>query len=232
MITGAYVLLTIGGILYLGGWVMLLVLGFKKSVGWGLTILFLSWLVIPLIVFLVKYWDEARVGFLIMISGMLISSLAGFILVGSMASSAMAEFESLDMNQPQVSDLPYDEPAEQPSPAPVVDDGATEPTVESAPESTPDSDFDDFEDDDATDPPPPAGTALGERVEWVPLANLSNLGAYKDELVELHMKDGTVLRVTLDDVQGNTLRVTQRMGGGALGYPINLDLIEQIKVMK
>jgi hypothetical protein len=42
VITGAYLLLAIGGILALGGWVMLLVLGFKKSIGWGLTILFLS----------------------------------------------------------------------------------------------------------------------------------------------------------------------------------------------
>lgn len=229
MITGAYVLLTIGGILYLGGWVMLLVLGFKKSIGWGLTILFLSWLVIPLIVFLVKYWDEARVGFLIMISGMLISSLAGFILVGSMATSAMAEFESLDMNQPQVSDLPYDVPAEQPSPAPVVDSGASDPAVEPQPETEAPPGW---EDDEEFDQPPPAGTVLGERVEWVPLANVATLGAYIDELVELHMKDGTVLRVTLDDINGNSLRVTQRMGGGALGYPIEMDLIDEIYVMK
>lgn len=229
MITGAYVLLTIGGILYLGGWVMLLVLGFKKSIGWGLTILFLSWLVIPLIVFLVKYWDEARVGFLIMISGMLISSLAGFILVGSMATSAMAEFESLDMNQPQVSDLPYDVPAEQPSPAPVVDSGASDPAAEPQPETEAPPGW---EDDEEFDQPPPAGTVLGERVEWVPLANVATLGAYIDELVELHMKDGTVLRVTLDDINGNSLRVTQRMGGGALGYPIEMDLIDEIYVMK
>ncbi len=232
MITGAYVLLTIGGILYLGGWVMLLVLGFKKSIGWGLAILFLSWLVIPLIVFLVKYWDEARVGFLIMITGMLVSGVAGFILVGSMATSAMAEFESLDMNQPQVSDLPHGDEAEQPSPAPVADDGATDPTVEPQPEPTADFGLEDFAAEEETEQPPPAGTVLGEKVEWVPLANLASLGAYTEELVELHMKDGTVLRVTLDEINGNSLRVTQRMGGGALGYPISMDLIEQIYVMK
>jgi hypothetical protein len=230
VITGAYVLLTIGGILYLGGWVMLLVLGFKKSIGWGLTILFLSWLVIPLIVFLVKYWDEARIGFLIMISGMLVSALAGFILVGSMATSAMAEFESLEINQPQVSDLPYDEPDEQPSPAPSVDAGATDPALEQQPETAETLDWEDEEEE--IEQPQPAGTVLGERVEWVPLANTATLGAYVDELVELHMKDGAVLRVTLDDIDGNSLRVTQRMGGGALGYPIDMDLIDEIYVMK
>ncbi len=229
MITGAYVLLAIGSILYLGGWVMLLVLGFKKSVGWGLTILFLSWLVIPLIVFLVKYWDEARVGFLIMICGMAVSGLAGFILVGSMATSAFAEFESLDVNQPQVSNLPYDDPPEQPSPAPMVDDDDAIPPVAPLQDST--TDFE-LEDDAEDEKPPLAGTVLGERVEWMPLNNLATLGAYEGELVELHMKDGNVMRVTLDDIEGDTLRVTQRMGGGALAYPVNLDLIEQIHVMK
>jgi hypothetical protein len=228
VVTGAYLLLALGGILYLCGWVMLLVLGFKKSLGWGLVILFLSWLIVPLVVFLIKYWDEARLGFFVMVAGMLASGVGGFILVGSVATSAMAEFESFDRPKPEIVE---------PMPVEPYPDIAPEPTgIELEPQDELDEDepseTDQVEDVPEDERPPPMGAVLGERVEWQPLDTLSNLPAYEGELIELHMKDGTVLTVTLDDIRGGTLQVTQRVGGGAMTYNVQLDMVEQVKVVK
>ena len=229
MITGAYLLLAIGGILSLGGWVMLMVLGFKKSMGWGLVILFLSWLIVPLIVFLAKYWAEAKPGFFLLLTGTLASAIGWFALVGSMATSAMAEFESFDLTQPEVAQVePEVSPAEEESELPVSAGGdepyqpAAEPVEaeDLTPSPTP------------LPQPTPAGTVLGERVEWRPLVDLASLPAYEGELVELVMRDGTRLRVTLDAVERDVLQVTQRVGGGALGYTVKRSQIVEIQVMK
>jgi hypothetical protein len=226
--TGAYLLLAIGGILSLGGWVMLLVLGFKKSTGWGLTILFLSWLIVPLVIFLVKYWSEAKTGFLLMIVGTVASGIGWFAVVGSVATSAMADFESFDLTQPDVT-------VEQPATA--VPDEEPAPTLPD--EEVPPSSPEELPDEAALlatptpgPPPTPAGTVLGERVDWQPLPDGASLSAYVGELIEMHMRDGATLRVTLEAIEGDSLRVTQRVGGGALGYTVKRDLIGEIYVMR
>jgi hypothetical protein len=80
--------------------------------------------------------------------------------------------------------------------------------------------------------PTPAGAVLGERVDWRPLADPAGLAAYVSELVELRMRDGSVLHVTLERVEGDALRVTQRVGGGALSYPVERSLIAEIRVSR
>ena len=83
-----------------------------------------------------------------------------------------------------------------------------------------------------TRPALPAGTVLGERVDWQPLIDSGSLSAYVGELIELHMHDGTTLRVTLDAIEGDSLKVTQRVGGGALGYTVKRNLVDEICVMR
>ncbi len=225
MVTGAYLLLALGGILYLGGWVMLLVLGFKKSLGWGLVMLFLSWLIIPLIVFLIKYWDEAKLGFLVMVGGLLAAGVGGFVLVGSVATSAMAEFESFDLGQPQIQEEPADSTYSAVEPEPTE----VEPEPESA-DDTPATGESEAEPE--AERPPPAGAVLGERVEWKPLEDPAGLAAYEGEMVELHMTDGTQIRVILDSVRDDSLKVTQRVGGGSMAYSVNRNLVAEIWVVK
>lgn len=221
MVTGAYLLLALGGILYLCGWVMLVVLGFKKSLGWGLVILFLSWLFIPLIVFLIKNWDEGRLGFLVMVGGLLATGVGGFILVGSVATSAMAEFESFEMPQPHTAEQPAAEPYPSFEPEPTEIEAVPELIDEQPAPGKPEADR-----------PPPAGAMLGERVEWQPLDNLAALAAYQGEVVKLQMTDGSEITVTLDAVEGDVLRVTQRVGGGTMGYSVEENAVKQIFVVK
>ena len=228
MITGAYLLLAAGGILALGGWVMLLVLGFKKSIGWGLAILFLSWLIIPLVVFLAKYWSGAKTGFLLLVTGTVASGIGYFALVGSAATSAVGDFATFDLTPTEVvAEEPMPATAEAEEPPPVAGEDSPPVEGEEAVE----------EPGEARGPAPtalptPAGAVIGERVEWQPLVDLAGLSAFEGELIELHMRDGAVRRVTLDAVDGDHLQVTQRVGGGALGYSVDRSLIAEIYVAK
>jgi hypothetical protein len=229
VITGAYLLLAIGGILSLGGWVMLTVLGFKKSFGWGLAILFLSWLIIPLVIFLTKYWGEAKTGFLLLVVGTVVSGIGWFAVVGSVATSAMAEFETFELT-------PTEAPVEEPI-APPFEEEPTPVMAEASPAATAAEEAIGASLEAASPTPPvalptPAGTVLGERVEWQQLIDPANLPAHVGELVELRMRDGSVLRVTLDGVEPGSLRVTQRVGGGALSYPVRRSQIVEVHVTR
>jgi hypothetical protein len=236
MITGAYILITLGGVLYLAGWVMLIVTAFRMGIGWGLVVLFLAWLVIPLVIFLVKYWAEARSGFLVMLAGLITAGLGGFVLVGSVATSAMAEFENLEVEpfettQPMVieesggaeapsavdeSGTPFDDP-EWPTRSPVAEEAA-EITEEVEPTPT---------------RPPLQGTAgLGSRLNWRPLTNTTDLPGYVGELIELRLQEGEVIRVTLVAVERDVLHVNQRVGGGSMSYAVPMELIKEIHVAK
>jgi len=229
VITGAYVLLAIGGILCLGGWVMLTVLGFKKSIGWGLAILFLSWLVLPLVVFLIKHWGEAKTGFLPLVAGTVVSGIGWFAVVGSVATSAVAEFETFDLAPTEVPALQPPALPRDDEPLPVVADeeamaDVLEPVAAAAaPAASPTP---------TVAPPTPAGAVLGERVEWQPLIGAGDLSTHVGELVELRMRDGGILRVTLDAVEPDVLRVTQRVGGGALSYPVRRSQIAEVHVAR
>jgi hypothetical protein len=228
--TGAYLLLSIGAILSLGGWVMLTVLGFKKSIGWGLAILFLSWLIIPLVIFLTKYWAEAKTGFLLLVVGTVVSGIGWFAVVGSVATSAMAEFETFELTPTEV---PVEEPIAAPAedePPPTVIEG--EPATAVAEEAATDVPLEVSSPTPVVALPTPAGAVLGERVEWEQLIDPAHLSAHVGELVELRMRDGSVLRVTLDGVEPDALRVTQRVGGGALSYPVRRSQIAEIHVAR
>jgi hypothetical protein len=234
MITGAYILITLAAILYLVGWVMLIVTAFRMSIGWGLVVLFLSWLLIPLVIFLVKYWADAKVGFFVMLSGIMAGGLGGFILVGSVATSAMAEFENLELEpfettQPMViedsadtgrptesgeSPSAFDDP-QWPTPSPGVDR---------------DSELDEYADEEAQRPPLAGTAGLGNRINWRLLMNRAELSGFVGELIELRLKDGEALRVTLTAIEGDVLKVNQRVGGGSMSYAVPAELIDEIYV--
>ena len=230
MTTGAYLLLSIGAILSLGGWVMLTVLGFKKSIGWGLAILFLSWLIIPLVIFLTKHWAEAKTGFLLLVVGTVVSGIGWFAVVGSVATSAMAGFETFELTPTEV---PVEEPIAAPAedePPPTVIEG--EPATAVVEEAATDVSLGVSSPTPVVALPTPAGAVLGERVEWEQLIDPAHLSAHVGELVELRMRDGSVLRVTLDGVEPDALRVTQRVGGGALSYPVRRSQIVEVHVTR
>jgi hypothetical protein len=221
MMTIAWILIAIGSVASFVGFIILVIAAFRVSIGWGLAILFLSGLLIPLILFLVKYWPEAKNGFLIQLVGWVLSAVGVFVLVGSMASAAMAELEDFEipqeLRQGDFESLPSEpgtfesEPVSEPASLPPT------PTPLPTPEPTP--------------TPVDEGPATYELEAAVDedLIEYDDLEKHVGALVEIRLKDGSRARVRLESVTPDKLRVNQRLGGGSMSYSINRDTIKEIR---
>lgn len=213
MLTVAYILMAIGAIFSLVGGLIVVIAAFRVSVVWGLVVLFLSWLVVPLVIFLVKHWPEARTGFLIGLGGWVVTGLGWFFLAGSLATTAMAELESFETSED--SSRPTFEMVE-----PVIDEpeiAEPSPTPEPTPEPTPPP-----ESELGDEASPLARDAEVERVD------LDDIDQYIGRVLDIRIRDGKLTRVVLDEVTADALQVTQRMGGGSVSYSIPRDTIEEI----
>ena len=80
----------VASIVSLVAFVWLCVVAFKKHIGWGLAVFFLS--PIAAIVFAIKYWQDSKKPFLIYAG-----SVAAFFVLAILAFSSMGGFEMMDM---------------------------------------------------------------------------------------------------------------------------------------
>jgi len=227
MIVLAYVLMAIGGLATLVGGIMLLVAAFRVSVGWGLTVLFLSWLIVPLLIFLVKYWREARAGFLITVGGCAVSAVGWFVLSGSTMTTDMAQFQGFEVER-----RPFDQAAttDPPSERFTWDTEGSEtpaPTVRvETPTPTPEPSTNQDEADDEGEASPFSRTPRQRVIACADAAD------HVGSIVTLKLKDGSRSDVILDAVTESELRVTQRMGGGSVTYTVPRDAVEEIAVYR
>jgi hypothetical protein len=220
MLTVAYVLIAVGGLALLVGAVLVVVAAFRINQGWGLVVLFLSWLIIPLIVFALRYWSRARAGLLIAIGGLVVSGLGWFVFLGS-AAMALTEPEPFEYPRP-AEDTRLDEDKETSSafgnaaatapPTPTV--APPQPTSTPTPEPT------------RTPQPTPTRVA-NSMWRTVPYRELDQ---YLGSRAQLTLSDGTSLSVVLESVSPNRITVAQRMGGGWVSYPVQRDTIREIQV--
>ncbi len=224
METASYMLIAIGGLAALAGFLVVVTVAFRVSVGWGLAVLFLSWLVIPLVVFLVKYWPEARAGFLLSVSGWVISGVGSFLLAGSLATNAVAELD--DYNPPprqraaDAAAVAADE-AEITRAESVASAGPAVPTTTPSPLPRPS--------------PSPHREAPADRADpspTPPVIPLDEAGEHLGETVMVDLTDGTSRRVVIDAVASDGLRVTQQVGGGAMSYPLRWEVVAGIRPLR
>ena len=220
MLTIAYILIAVGGLALLVGGVLLVVSAFRINTGWGLVVLLLSWLIIPLVVFALRYWPRARTGLLIALAGLVVSGLGWFIFVGSAAMS-VAETEPLEysrgiqMTRPEgesetASNFDYSES----SPQPTETAPLPQPTATPTPEPT-----------RAPDPTP---TRVANSIwQTVPYAEIDQ---YIGERIQLELTDGNSMTVVLESVSPNRITAAQRMGGGWVTYPVQREAIRHIRV--
>jgi hypothetical protein len=221
MLTLAYILVTVGGVISLAGGIILLVAAFRVSVGWGLALLFLSWLVIPLVVFLVTHWAEARAGFLISIAGWVVCGVGGFVFIGSGFSTAMAEIEDFEtpqgVEQPMFETAAPDVPEEEPA-TPV-----TPPTPTAIPTPvtsvTAESLVDEANLEFASRDQPPE----------VRILSFEELEEFVGQTIVIRLRDGKEMQVVLDSVDGDAVQVIHRMGGGTVSYQVKRESIEEIQ---
>jgi hypothetical protein len=83
-------ILVVAGIASLIGTVMFIVAAFRVSLVWGLLVLFVPF---AGLVFLIKYWPQAKRGFVISLAGSAVAGIGFFVMAAGAASSAHAQFK-------------------------------------------------------------------------------------------------------------------------------------------
>ena len=220
MLTIAYVLIAVGSLALLVGGVLVVVAAFRINRGWGLVVLFLSWLIIPLIVFALRYWPKARTGLLVSLFGLIVSGIGWFVFLGfeAMTLTAPEPFEysrpsqemSLGNDNEAASGFGSTEAAAPPTATVALPQPTTTPTPE------------------PTRVPEPTPTQVTNSM-WrtVPYRELDQ---YMGARIQLVLTDGTGLSVVLESVSRDRITVAQRMGGGWVSYPVPRDTIREVRV--
>jgi hypothetical protein len=203
------VLMAIAGLLCLVSWIWLLVAAFRVSLVWGMVLLLLAWTLIPVIVFAVRYWDEAKLPLALYGAGISLAAaayVAAFMTLGreldrsieTTGRAATADDESL---------LPRPRPTSLPTHA------SWEAVVDEIDETT-----------DATwQSLVPSPTPVAGGLEW------DELGSLVDHKLTVELKNGTVTTAVLEAVEPHRMRVRHVIGGGEAAYWIERDQITRVR---
>jgi hypothetical protein len=178
------------------------------------------------VVFLVKYWAEARTGFLVSIGGWVLTGIGWFVFAGSIASTAMAEFENFEIQQPSAVDQPvFDAGAESgewndDESAPWAGPDPTEiPAPTPTPTPMPAEEYEELQ------------ASLAETAAKQKIITFEQAAEHLGEWVRLDLNDGSSATVTIDSVNERGLQVTQRVGGGSVSYPVQRNSIKELRLL-
>jgi hypothetical protein len=212
-------LLAIGGLIGLVAWVWLVVLAFRTSIGWGLLILLLGWTVIPIIIFAVHHWDEARRPLVLCGIGVVVWLAAA----GLAALGFGIELESV---------VPGGDSTRRRGTSTVVDDNVLPPPRPTAQPTHPswEAVVREMQRDPVgwetfvPSPTPVTGRPRAGALSWDQLE--SNLG----RSVVIELENNTDVTATLEAVEPQRIRVRHVIGGGVAAYWIDRDQIRLIRV--
>jgi len=218
MVLGVF-LAVVGGLASFAAGIWLVVLAFRESVLWGL-----ATLLIPFagLVFVIKFWDEAKRPFLISLASGAVYGLGVFMILGSGASQMAARMAEMDQSEWQTTGS--EDFLQESTPVPTLTPTAT-PT------------FDEIEEDvrarlEAAEawtpsPQPSATPTLPPHYEKITIREI--LQERMGERVLLRLRSGKWVTVTLRALDEDILDVKQRMGGGAMEYTIEVDDVVEVR---
>jgi len=224
-------LMAVGGLGSLAAFVWLLVIAFRESTAWGLASLFIPF---AALVFVLKFWDQAKLPFFGCLAG---SALGLFAAVGySMTSVNIGIEEYADLGErvawesPTVESLPDIEPEDE-SDVQVEDPGpdqtgeVIDELMESAAElrTTDHEDALEILDEAGVPPPPPRAHRDGT------LVPISTLGSFQGERIVLILKSLERVSAYVVGVDGNSVKLRHRVGGGSVIYRIDFDDIKEVR---
>lgn len=228
------VLMVVGSLGSLAAFVWLLVIAFRESTGWGLVCLFIPFAVL---VFTVKFWDQAKLPFFGCLAG---ATLGLFAAVGySMTSVNIGIEEYADLGEsvaweaptlePYPSIEPEDEPnVQQEDPEPNQISEILDEVIESSAElRTPD-----HEDaleilDETGDPPRPP--RIHRDGHLIPVSRLESL---QGERVVLILNSLERVSAYVVGVDGDSVKLRHRVGGGSVIYTIQFDGIKEVRTRR
>lgn len=196
------VLLVVAGLVLTVASIMTVVLAFRRSLGWGLLVLFVPF---ASVVFLYRFWPETRRAVQVTLAGFgglvlgIVVLMAGAVLGGVRhgASQRAGGAAHLTPEAPWPPAVATPEPT--PTPLPELPIGAPEPT----PTPTP--------------------------VRPLPL---SLADEYLGCMVELVERSGRTSRVILHEVSATHLRVSEPYGGGGIAYSVPRERIAGFRPLR
>lgn len=216
------VLLILGGVLGLIGYVWLIVEAFRVSLGWGLAVLLLGWTWVPLILFAVGHWPAARRPLLVWGIGFVVSVLASavtFLGVGAQVlSSASAPEARTDETGRPAGPAPGVLPPPRPTALP------THPSWEAVvselgKDQAPTQEVSSWEELVPERREPPATASI----PW------QELSRYAGRRVEIDLANGTEVTAQLVGAEAERIRVRHVVGGGVVAYWIARDQVVAIR---
>ena len=209
----------IAGLICLVSWIWFMVVAFRVSVVWGLILFFLAWTLVPLIVFAIRNWDEAKRPLILWGVGLTLAAasyVAAVVVVGSDLISTMDDGEaSIAVDDAEITDPGSILPPPRPTSLPTH---ASWEAVVNEMEEEPDSDWETF----VPSPTPATGRRGG--LEW------DELGAFLGRKVIVGLENGTVTTAALEAVEPHRLRIRHVIGGGEAAYWIERDQVSRIRL--
>lgn len=210
------ILMTVGGVICLVSWIWLLVVAFRVSVVWGLVLFFLAWTLVPIIVFALGNWDEAKRPLILYGLGLT------FVVVAYLAAlrAVAEELDSFaEKNQPLVTaedpETANNDPILPPPRPTTLPTHASWEAVVDEIDGDPDADWETLV---------PSPTPATGGLEWDELESLIG------RKMILELKNGTVTTAALEAVEAHRLRIRHVIGGGEASYWIERDRITRIRL--
>lgn len=209
---------SLAGLLTLAGGLLLVVAGFKRSVAWGLCNLLVPFAVL---VFVIKYWRESRLGFALVMTGMLVNIALVAVTWRDLSEVMIAD----EGHQAQLDAIIRAEggrpaaPGAPPADRPAVGD-------ESVPTEAPDEVSGEASDegpDETAAPPVRARYAFQE-------TDIDFLPAVVGQAVRVEVRGGREHAGVLREVNADLIRIEVRMSGGSAEFNILKSDIERVLV--
>ena len=230
--TVAWMVLAVGGLVFLGAYIWLLVTAFKEGAAWGVAGIF----ILP---FAVKFWDQAKMPFMGCLTGLVLIVIGAVGYSMTSVNVGIEEYgdlgEQVAWESPVVEAFPssgdtWDDEGNgselsdgaPPSNGEIEDpEGVTEdgPGL-SSPEPTMDLDLVDR----ADDPPPPRRPHRDGSL--VPISKLGLLQGERVVLVLTSLERVSAYVISVDD---KSVLLRQRVGGGSVTYKIDYASIKEIR---
>lgn len=213
-------LMVIGGLLGFAAWIWLLIAAFRVSIGWGLAIFFLGWTWIPLIIFAVKYWKEAKRPILLYgasVVVLIVASLIAIFAFGLELDSIIEEGGGIIARPGAKIDsengvLPPPRPTAQPT------HQSWEAIVREI-----DRDKGDSWETFVPSPTPVTGRPGEGALGW------DEASGYIGRRVVIELTNSTVVTAALEAVEPDRLKIRHVIGGGEASYWIDRDQIDLIR---
>jgi len=223
------VLIIIGALLSLAGGIWFLVVAFRQSVVWGLVVIFVPF---ASLVFLVKYWQDAKASFFVQLIGTVIYFAGAWNMITArlegrpVASGPVAVWQRHDRTPSPSFDGQPDR-NERPTPVTHAEPGASEPAPS---EST------SANDSEAPTPEAPTPSRLARHEAGEPDApakpqriRLSAARTHIGEPMRITGTNDLVREGTLRQVDGDDLLFDRRLQGGTMSFHMHAKDIARLE---